>query len=318
MTTREGVTSTGWETLLEGMIRSGWQITGTWPVRSERAGRMRAFESNALASSIVLALRPRPEDAPATDRRGFIHALRNELPEALRELQQGRISPVDLPQAAIGPGMTIFSRYGSVIEGDGSPMRVGAALAHINEVLGEVQAEFEGDFDPITRFAIAWFRQNGYGIGKFGDADSLARARATSVDTIVRTGILSSGKDKVALISPADLPADYDALADQQISVWEVLAHVVRNLEVDGIDAAGRLLAQVEARSDSAIELDLVKELAFLLFPVAEDRSWTKEAVSFNAVATAWPDILAAARQRAPAYESAAQTAMDITDHLED
>ena len=298
--TNEGQGSTGWERLLAGMITSGWQITGTWPMRSELANRIRGQESNALASSIVLALRPRPHEASSTDRRGFIAALRDELPEALRELQQGRIAPVDLPQAAIGPGMAIFSRYGSVIEGDGSPMPVRAALSHINEVLGEVLAEFEGDFDPVTRFAIAWFRQHGYGVGKFGDADNLARARATAVETIVRNGILTSGKDKVALIRPAVLPLDYDPVSDQLISVWEVLHHVVRVLEADGIDAAGRFLARVGERTDATIDVDLVKELAFLMFAVADEHKWAKEAVAFNGVATAWPDILAAARGETP------------------
>jgi putative DNA methylase len=304
-TTRDGVASTGWETLLEGMVRSGWAITATWPMRSERSGRMISVGTNALASSIVLALRPRPDDAPTTDRRGFIAALKGELPTALRELQQGRIAPVDLPQAAIGPGMAVFSRYSGVIERDGSTMRVRDALSRINEILDEVLAEQEGDFDATTRFAIAWFRQHGYGNGLFGDADNLARARGTAVDAIARAGTLRSGGGKVGLIRPADLPLDYDPLNDQHISAWEVVHHLVRIVGDAGIGAAGRFLAKVESRPDAAVDPDLAKELAFLLFAIAEDNGWTKEAVAFNELGTAWTDIVAASRDRTPTHEQA-------------
>ena len=187
-----GEASTGWETLLEGMIRAGWEITSTWPVRSERSGRMISVGTNALASSIVLSLRPRPDGGPSTDRRGFIAALEAELPDALRKLQQGRIAPVDLPQAAIGPGMAVFSRYSAVLEPNGRKMTVRAALARINEVLDQVLNEQEGDFDATSRFALAWYRGHGYGVGKFGDADNLARARNTSVDVMNRDEILTS------------------------------------------------------------------------------------------------------------------------------
>jgi len=190
-TTSQGQTSTGWETLLESMIRSDWCITATWPVRTEGSGRIRSQRSNALASSIVLALRPRPRDAPLIDRRGFVAALKEQLPQALRDLQQGAIAPVDLPQAAIGPGMAVFSRYSAVLEDDGSGMRVGTALARINEVLDEVLSEQEGDFDPISRFGLAWFRQHGFEPGPFGAADGLARARNASLEHIERAGILT-------------------------------------------------------------------------------------------------------------------------------
>src|ERR1019366_8837168 len=182
----DGTASTGWETLLDGMIRSGWAITATWPMRSELSNRMLGQGTNALASAIVLALRPRPDDAPTTDRRGLIAALHDELPDALRKLQQGAIAPVDLPQAAIGPGMAVFSRYAKVIENDGTTMTVRSSLARINEILDQVLNEQEGDFDASTRFAIAWYRQHGYATGKFGVADDLARARNTVVETMER------------------------------------------------------------------------------------------------------------------------------------
>jgi len=292
----DGTTSTGWETLLDGMIRSGWAITATWPMRSERGGRMLSVGTNALASAIVLALRPRPDDAPTTDRRGLIAALHDELPDALRKLQQGMIAPVDLPQAAIGPGMAVFSRYAKVIENDGTTMTVRSALARINEILDQVLNEQEGDFDAATRFAIAWYRQHGYTTGKFGVADDLARARNTAVETMVRDGILTSTAGKVALRSPAALQRDYDVLADDRVGAWEVLHHLIAFLERDGLPAAGALLASAQARPDGAVDIELVKELAFLLFSIAEKNSWTQDALAFNTVATAWPDIVQAAR----------------------
>lgn len=291
-----GEASTGWETLLDGMIRSGWEITSTWPNRSELGNRMIASGTNALASSIVLSLRPRPKGAPTTDRRGFIAALEDELPDALRKLQQGQIAPVDLPQAAIGPGMAVFSRYSGVIENDGSKMTVRSALARINEILDQVLAEQEGDFDATTRFAIAWYRQHGYGVGKFGDADSLARARNTSVVMMDRDAILTSRAGRVQLIKPVDLPVDYDVLKDSHTSNWEALHHLIKIVEGDGIARAGDFLQAALSRPDEAVDADLVKELAHLLFRIAEGNGWTKDALSFNNLVTSWPEVLEVAR----------------------
>jgi putative DNA methylase len=291
-----GDASTGWETLLDGMLHSGWAITATWPFRTETPSRMLAQGTNALASSIVLALRPRPANAETTDRRGLIAALRNELPDALRELQQGRIAPVDLPQAAIGPGMAVFSRYIAVIEADGSPMSVRSALARINEILDQVLTEQEGDFDPTTRFAIAWYRQCGYGTGKFGDANNIANARNTTVEAMHRGGILTSAAGKVTLLSPAALPTHYDPARDERISVWEVLHHMIAALESGGIAESAALLAAAGSRTDGPVDAELVKELAFLLFSLAEKNGWTQHALAFNTLATSWPEIIDAAR----------------------
>ena len=292
----DGVASTGWETILTAIIDAGWAITATWPVRSERAGRMRDVGSNALASSIVLALRPRPEEAPTTDRRGLITALHDELPDALRKLQQGAIAPVDLPQAAIGPGMAVFSRYAKVIENDGTTMTVRSALARINEILDQVLNEQEGDFDAATRFGIAWYRQHGYATGKFGVADDLARARNTAVETLVRDGILASAAGDVTLLSPAAMPEEYDVLEDDRVGIWEALHHLIAILERGGVQVAGAFLARAQERPDGAVDYELVKELAFLLFSIAEKKGWTKDALAFNTVATAWPEIVQASR----------------------
>lgn len=283
----EGDSSTGWETLLEGMIHSGWSITATWPMRSEASNRMVARGTNALASSIVLACRPRPESAPRTDRRGFLAALKSELPSKLRELQQGSIAPVDLPQAAIGPGMAVFSRYSAVLEDDGSTMTVRTALQRINAILDEVLTELENDFDRETRFALTWFRQNGFDTGKFGDAESIANARGVSLDGLERAGILTKGGGKVALIAPSDMPADYDPATDESISQWEVVMHVTRVLASDGVPAAASLLGRVPR----GVDWDLCKELAHLLFKLAEDKKKTKLAVDFNSLGAAWNDI---------------------------
>jgi len=257
---------------------------------------MRTLNSNALSSSIVLALRPRAANAQTTDRRGLIAALQDELPEALRRLQQGAIAPVDLPQAAIGPGMAVFSRYAKVIESDGTTMTVRSALARINEILDEVLNEQEGDFDPATRFAIAWYRQHGYDTGTFGVADDLARARNTAVDTLVRDGILTSAAGKVTLLSPTELPGDYDVLDDDRVGIWEALHHLVAILASGGLQAAGAFLARAQERPDGAIDFELIKELAFLLFSIAEKNGWTQDALAFNTAATAWPEIVQAAR----------------------
>lgn len=298
-----GEASTGWETLLDGMIDAGWTITGTWPMRSELGNRMLSQEKNALASSIVLALRPRPDDAPTTDRRGLIEALQDELPERLRELQQGRIAPVDLPQAAIGPGMAVFSRYSAVIEPDGSRMTVRTALARINEILDQVLNEQEGDFDPISRFAISWYRQHGYDRGEFGDANNLANARNTSVDAMARSGILTSAAGKVTLLSPASLGGGYDAGADDQVSAWEVLHHMIAAVGREGIWVAAGLLSAAENREHDPVDADLVKELAFLLYSIAEKSGRSKDALAFNELATSWPDIVDAARESATSQE---------------
>ena len=297
----DGQASSGWETLLDGMVRNGWSITATWPLRSELSNRMIASGKNALASSIVLALRPRPDDAPTTDRRGFIAALKRELGHALRTLQSGAIAPVDLPQAAIGPGMAVFSHYASVVESDGTSMTVRSALARINEILDEVLGEQEGDFDPTTRFAIAWYRTLGYEEGAFGDADNMARARNTAVATLERDGILSSHGGKVKLFRSIDLNDSYDVSEDAHTSAWEALHHTIRVLEAAGLPAAGVFLHQASQRPDGAVDLDLVKELAYLLFQVAEKNGWTKDALSFNSLATAWPDLMEA--KRAPAMQ---------------
>lgn len=306
--------STGWETILEGIIRSGWQITATWPMRSEMMSRSVASGTNALASSIALVLRPRPEDAPTTTRRDFLRELKTELPGALRDLQRGTVAPVDLPQSAIGPGIGLFSKYSGVLENDGKKMTVRSALQVINEILDEVLSEQEGDYDADTRFALAWFRGYGFGTEAYGHADSLARARNTSVDHLYRAGILHSGQGNVHLYSPRELHDTdtargdhYNPADDVDTSAWETVIHLAKALEYeDGVESAGRLLALVP----ESIDHDLCKQLAFLLFQISEQRGEAKTALLFNQLGTAWNDIEQAARN-APGPDEHT----DSTDH---
>lgn len=288
-----GTASTGWETLLEGMIRSGFEVTATWPVRTERSGRSTSVGTNALATSIVLACRVRESEAGSIDRRAFLAMLRAELPDALRKLQQSTIAPVDLAQSAIGPGMGIFTRYSKVIEPDGSAMRVRTALALINDVLAEVLSEQEGDFDADTRWCVKWFEQHQWIEGQFGTAETLAKAYNTSVRGLEEAGVIRARAGKAVLLAPDKLPTDYDPATDQRITVWEVTLHVSRLLEKHGVDEAGAMLGS----SQSKVSADAVKELSYLLYSIAERKKWASSALWFNNLVSSWPDLLDAARK---------------------
>lgn len=290
-----GQASTGWETILGSMIRAGWSITATWPVRSERSGRMISVGTNALASSIVLALRPRSEDAPPIDRRSFSAELRATLPEALRALQQGSVAPVDLAQAAIGPGMAVYSKYSEVIESDGSSMPVREALRQINAVLDEVVSEQEGEFDADTRWCISWYESHGFDEALYGEAETLANAKNASIDGLRRGGVLRSGGGRVALLAPGELPDGYDPAKDDRISLWEVVLHLARALDDEhgGLDAAGRILQRAEARG---IDGTAAHQLSYLLHQISEKKGRTAAQILFNDVAASWPEIRAAAR----------------------
>lgn len=291
----EGVASTGWSTILEGMIRSGWTITATWPVRSELGNRMIASGTNALASSIVLALRPRHESAETTSRRGFLAALKAELPSALEEMRQGAIAPVDLAQATIGPGMAVFSRYARVVEADGTAMTVRTALQLINQALDEVLAEQDGELDADTRFCLAWYAQFGWTRQSYGEADVLARAVNTSVAGMERGGVLLSREGEVALRRPSDLPSTWNPETDDRISVWEVTCHLARALTTTGVEAASRLLAAVARRG--GVDADAVQRLSYRLYELAQHRH-PEDAGLFNALGTEWSLLTdAAARE---------------------
>lgn len=295
----DGTASTGWETMLNGLIQAGWTVTGTWPVRTERAGRSIGIGTNALASSVVLACRPRHVTAGSTDRRGFLRALGSELPDKLRKLQEGNLAPVDLPQSAIGPGIAVFSRYAKVTEPDGTAMRVRTALGLINDVLADVLNEQEGEFDQDTRWAIRWFEQFQWGKGAFGDAETLAKAYNVSVRGLQDAHITGSGNSKVWLVAPADLPESYDPESDARISVWEAAMHLSRVLEgkgaQSGVGPAGELLAGIRRRGE--FDEDTIRDLAHLLYSFCERRRWSESGQRFNNLASAWSDLQAEARR---------------------
>ncbi len=288
----EGVASTGWATLLSGMIRSGWTITATWPVRSERSGRMISVGTNALASSVVLVLRPRLETAPATNRRGFLSALKDELPRALAEMQQGAIAPVDLAQATIGPGMAIYSRYSRVVESDGSAMTVKTALALINQTLDEVLAEQDGDLDADSRFCLRWYKQYGWKPGDYGDAENMGNALNLPVKRLEHGGVLRASEGKVHLLRPPELPRTWDPVRDDRISVWEVTCHLARALTTDGVPAAAALMAAAGTR----VDLESVQLLAYRIYELAQHKD-PEDAGLFNALASEWAPLSAAAQR---------------------
>ncbi len=305
----EGHASTGWETLLDGMIRAGWEITSTWPNRSELGNRMIASGTNALASSIVLSLRPRPGGAPTIDRRGYLDELRDELPRNLRELQQGAIAPVDLAQAAIGPGMAVFSRYSKVVEPNGKNVTVREALRLINTVLAEVLSDQEGDFDTDTRWCLKWYETHGFEKAAYGEAETLATAFGASVKGLDQSGAVSAKGGQVKLLTVAELPDNYRPERDDRISLWEVALHLVKALDEKGLDEAGRILHGASTR----VEQEMLKELAYLVFSLAEKRSATQVAGMYNALVTSWPEVTAAARSHANrAHGSTAQGMLDL------
>jgi putative DNA methylase len=252
--------STGWETMLEGLVSSGFSVVGTWPMRTEQPKGLRESGRNALASSIVLVCRPRPKDAGVASRRDFLAALRQELPEALRNLQKGNIAPVDLAQAAIGPGMAVFSRYARVLETDGSPMGVRTALALINQALDEVLAEQEGEFDADTRWALAWFDQYGFTEGAYGVAETLSTAKNTSVSGMVEAGILAAKGGKVRLLKKDELDTDWDPAVDKRLTIWEAAHYSIRALESKGESAAAALMKKLGAKAE------LARDLAYRLY----------------------------------------------------
>jgi len=290
---KDGTSSTGWHTLLDGLIQSGWEITATWPMRSELKNRMLSQGTNALASSILLACRPRPAEARAVARRTFVAALKSELPEALRTLMQGAIAPVDLAQAAIGPGISVFSRYAKVREADGSDMSVRDALQLINATLDEVLGEQESDLDSDTRFAVRWYRQYGWEADSSGIADQLARSSDTSLAELQRGGIFEAKGGKARLLSPTQLNEQWDPAADEHVSVWEATVRLAAVLAKDGVDKVAELLPAVGEK----VSLDAVKELGFLLFHEAEKNKDTDDAILFNGLVSSWGDLNEQARQ---------------------
>jgi putative DNA methylase len=286
-----GVTSTGWETFLDAVIRAGFAVTGTWPMRTEREGRSIGIGTNSLASSVVLVCRVREASAPTATRRDFIAALKTELPQALAHLQRGNIAPVDLAQAAIGPGMAVYTRYGKVLDAEGKPLAVREALALINQTLDEALAEQEGDFDPDSRWASLWFDQHGFANGEAGTANPLANAKVTSVEGLERAGIVVVKGSKVRLVKPDELSSDWDPSTDPRLTAWEVVHQLIRALETGGESASSALVAKLGANAEVA------RELAYRLYTICDRKKRADEARSYNSLVQSWPEITRLARE---------------------
>jgi putative DNA methylase len=276
--------STGWETMLEGLLKAGFIITGTWPVRTEGGG-LREVGRNALASSIVLVCRPLPVGASKISRGEFLRALKRELPAALKDLQRGNIAPVDLAQAAIGPGMAIFSRYSKVLEPDGSPMRVRTALQLINQTLDEVLAEQEGEYDGETRWAVAWFEQYGMDEGPYGVAETLSKAKNAAVERLAEAGILVARGGKVRLLRREEMSQEWNPARQQRLTVWEVTQRLIHALKEQGEQGAAAILDHTGNTGEIA------RDLAYRLYTTCERKGWAQEALDYNTLVVEWRDI---------------------------
>jgi putative DNA methylase len=289
--TDAGTASTGWETFLDAVIRAGFAVSGTWPMRTEGSGRIIAKDTNALASSIILVCRPRAAGVPTATRREFVTALKAELPAALAYLQRGNIAPVDLAQAAIGPGMAVYTRYAKVLDAEGKPLTVREALALINQTLDEALAEQEGDFDVDTRWAVTWFEQQGFAEGEYGVAEQLSKAKNTSVAGMVEAKFLESKRGKVRLLRPEQLPADWDPAKDPRVTAWVIVHQLIRALASGGEGAAAGLAAKVGAKAEVA------RELAYRLYTLCERKKRAAEALAYNGLVQSWPEIVRLARE---------------------
>jgi putative DNA methylase len=287
----EGTASTGWEKFLAALNKAGLAINGTWPMRTEGDNRQVGIGSNALASSIVLVCRPRSVDAPTVTRREFVSALKAELPAALAHLQRGNIAPVDLAQAAIGPGMAVYTRYSKVLDAQGNPLSVREALALINQVLDEVLAEQESDFDADSRWALAWFEHAGFADGEYGVAETLSKAKNTSVAGLVEAGFLASSRGKVRLLKPEELQANWDPATDTRFTAWETVHQLIRVLEKGGEGAAAFLVGKLQSKAETA------RELCYRLYTICERKKRAAEALSYNALVQSWPEITRLARE---------------------
>lgn len=285
----EKTASTGWETMLSAIIRSGFAITGTWPMRTEMANRSIASGANALASSIVLVCRKRPETAMSCTRRDFINALHREMRPALEKLQSANIAPVDLAQSAIGPGIGVFSRYKSVLESDGKPMTVRAALQIINQELDAYYNEQEGELDRESRFCVDMFSQYAFNNLKFGDADVLARAKNTSVQALAERGVMMAAKGEVRLLTREEIPEKVDS---HEECIWLLTQQLARAMERGGVKECAQVV--VELRGSNA---ENAKALAYRLYTICERKKWAQEGYAYNNLVVAWPDIQSMAAQ---------------------
>lgn len=300
-TNEDQTSSSGWETMLSAVIQAGFSITGTWPMRTEMANRSIASGTNALASSIVLVCRKRPADAPMCTRRDFINTLKRELKPALDKLRASNIAPVDLAQSAIGPGMGVYSRFSKVLEADGTPMSVRAALQIINQELDLYFNEQDSELDRESRFCVELYTQYAFNDVRFGEADVLARAKNTSVDKLRSYGVVHAEKGTVRLLTREELSEK----VDKDKGIWLLTQQLTHAMETDGVAGAAKIVADI-----STSEPERAKDLAYRLFNLAERRGWTDEAFAYNSLVTAWPDVQSKAAELSAAWNNAEQQSL--------
>lgn len=303
----DGTTNTGWDTFLEAVLKAGFAVTGTWPIRTEMGNRMIGSGANALASSIVLVCRKLDKNAQSASRRDFISLLKKELPLALKHLQAGNIAPVDLAQAAIGPGMAAFSRFSNVIDADGNRLSVRKALTLINQVLDESLAERDGDFDSDSRWALTWFEENGFADGDYGLAEQLSKSKNISIDGLVSGGILAIKPGRVRLIKPSEMDDDWDPELDKRLTAWLVVHRLIRALEKRGEAAAASLVSKL------GDEAEVARELCYRLYALCERKKRTAEAILYNSLVQSWPEIVRLSSELFKSNQSQAKDA-DLFD----
>lgn len=289
-TKADSTSNTGWESFLEAVIRAGFVISGTWPMRTEKTGRMIGNGTNALASSIVLVCRKRNQNASVVSRRQFISELVARMPEALDDMvgsggENSPVAPVDLAQAAIGPGMEIFSKFGAVLKADGSPMSVHEAMIEINRQISDYLNPSGSGFDPETLFCDDWYRQYGWNEGVYGEAHVLARAKSTSVEAVAISGVANSKGGKVQLIHWRDYPDDYAPEKDKKRPVWEACHHLIKAFQKGGEQAAGAMLARMQEDTEN------IRQLAYHLYVYNERKGNAEEARYYNELMSCWSEI---------------------------
>ncbi|TVU52848.1 MAG: DUF1156 domain-containing protein [Arthrospira sp. PLM2.Bin9] len=285
---KDKVASTGWETILEGLMQANFSIGGTWPLRTELSNRMRGQASNALASSILLVCRPRGENAPKTTRRQFLKEIKRDLPQALKTLQQGNIAPVDLAQASIGPGMAVYSKYSAVLESDGSQLTVRSALQLINQLLDEYLSDQEGEFDSDTRWALTWFQQYQYNPAPYGEAETLSKAKNISIEGLETGGILTAKAGKVRLLKREEFPQDWTPTKEARLPHWRLAQNLIQRLLEKGEMGAAELLSKLKQQET---EVEIVRDLAYRLYNLCDRKGWSSEAIAYNSLVVSWPEI---------------------------
>ncbi|BAI92825.1 DUF1156 domain-containing protein [Arthrospira platensis NCB002] len=285
---KDNVASTGWETMLEGLMRANFSIGGTWPMRTELSNRMVGQGTNALASSILLVCRPRGENAPKTTRRQFLKEIKRDLPQALKTLQQGNIAPVDLAQASIGPGMAVYSKYSAVLESDGSQLTVRSALQLINQLLDEYLSDQEGEFDSDTRWALTWFQQYQYNPAPYGEAETLSKAKNISIEGLETGGILTAKAGKVRLLKREEFPQDWTPTKEARLPHWRLAQNLIQRLLEKGEMGAAELLSKLKQQET---EVEIVRDLAYRLYNLCDRKGWSSEAIAYNSLVVSWPEI---------------------------